>query len=83
MRSVALFLLFSLVIYSTYHVMNKRLNNIETNIKVIFKEVPKTLIEEQYDFNVYDYYKNKMVDNRILWGDDKIEDNIYEIYDKL
>jgi uncharacterized protein (DUF488 family) len=66
MRSIALFLLLSLIFYSTYYVMKHKLDDTEKDIEIRYKEVPKLLIEEQYDFNTKSYFDTiKKADN--LW----------------
>jgi len=69
MKSIALFLLLFLIYYITYTIMKYKLNETEKDIEIKFKEVPKTLIEEQYDFDVSNYF-----------FDIKNQDNLWKLY---
>tara|TARA_B100000674_G_C37899748_1_gene943131 strand:+ start:851 stop:1078 length:228 start_codon:yes stop_codon:yes gene_type:complete len=72
MKSIALFLLLFLIYYITYSIMKNKLNQTEKDIEIKFKEVPKTLIEEQYDFDVSNYF-----------FDIKNQDNLWKLYGGL
>ena len=61
MRSVALFILCSLIFYSVYFVMNDKLFYTEKQTIIRYKEVPKRLLDEQYTFDNKDYYE-KLID---------------------
>ena len=61
MRSVALFILCSLIFYSVYFVMNDKLFYTEKQTIIRYKEVPKRLLDEQYTFDNKEYYE-KLID---------------------
>ena len=68
MKSLALFLLLFIIFYTTYFIMKNKLSitQIETLIK--YKEVPKTLIEHQYEFDTMNYF-NEINEKDNLWKD--------------
>jgi hypothetical protein len=73
MRSIALFILFSLIFYSTYFVMNEKLRETEPEVTIKYKEVPKQILEEQYTFNNTKYFEDiKQSEN--LWKKVSVED---------
>ncbi len=49
--------------------MKNKLNQTKKDIEIKFKEVPKTLIEEQYDFDVSNYF-----------FDIKNQENLWKLY---
>ena len=61
MRSVALFILCSLIFYLVYFVMNDKLIHTEKETIIRYKEVPKKLLDEQYTFDNNNYY-DKLVE---------------------
>jgi len=52
MKSLATFILFFIVCYSTYYIMNEKLRETEKDIEIRYKEVSKAIIEEQYNTNI-------------------------------
>jgi hypothetical protein len=66
MRTIALFILLSLIFYSTYYFMKVKLDETEYDIDVHYKEVPKLLLDEQYDFDTKAYF-DKIKTDENLW----------------
>ena len=68
MRSLALFLLLFIIFYGTYFIMKNKLNITQTERLIKYKEVPKTLIEHQYEFDTLNYF-NEINEKDNLWKD--------------
>lgn len=66
MRTIALFILLSLIFYSTYYFMKVKLDEAEYDTDVNYKEVPKLLLDEQYDFDTKAYF-DKIKTDENLW----------------
>ena len=68
MKSLALFLLLFIIFYTTYFIMKNKLNITQTEPLIKYKEVPKTLIEHQYEFDTLNYF-NEINEKDNLWKD--------------
>ena len=58
MKSIASFLLFFLIAYATYFVMNDKLKKTREDITIKYKEVPHNLFDLLYEFDTNKYYKS-------------------------
>ena len=66
MRSLALFILLFIIFYITYFVMINKLKKVQEEKIIKYKEVPKTLIEHQYEFDTLNYF-NEIYEKNNLW----------------
>jgi hypothetical protein len=66
MRSLALFLLLFIIFYGTYFIMVNKLNITQNETIIKYKEVPKTLIAHQYEFDTLNYF-NEITEKDNLW----------------
>lgn len=66
MKSLATFILFFIVCYSTYYIMNEKLKETEKDIEIRYKEVPKAVIQEQYDTNNHKESLEKLMNYDIV-----------------
>lgn len=66
MRSLALFILLFIIFYITYFVMTNKLKKVQEERIIKYKEVPKTLLEHQYEFDTLNYF-NEIYEKNNLW----------------
>lgn len=66
MRSLALFILLFIIFYITYFVMMHKLKKVQEEKIIKYKEVPKTLMEHQYEFDTLNYF-NEIYEKNNLW----------------